>query len=222
VYWQNLLFDFDGTLVDTEALHAEAYREALGIVGLGEPRVFDYAPLKGLTTHDAFIRLGIVDASELNACVVRKQKVYREAICAGRLRMYEDARALLEASLNAGLANFLVTSGSMDSITLALEAVGIREFFAGVTTTSDVAAGKPAPDLYLASLAHYKLRPEESLVVEDALSGVASARAAGLRVAGVHDSAIARIADWYFATLTELRLALQLGMSVRSATLTEV
>jgi HAD superfamily hydrolase (TIGR01509 family) len=213
VRWGNLLFDFDGTLVDSGSLHAEAYREALDLVGSDEQRVFDYVPLKGLTTRAAFTHLGIVDASVLDACVARKQKLYREAVRGGRLVMYEGARALLRASIEAGAANFLVTSGSAGSINLALDMLGIQHLFTGLITASDVSASKPAPEPYLACLARYGLRPEESLVIEDAPSGVVSARAAGLRVAGVHNPAVAQIADCYFATLAELSIALQLGNS---------
>jgi sugar-phosphatase len=91
--------------------------------------------------------------------------------------------------------------------------LGIQHLFTGLITASNVSAGKPAPDPYLACLDHYGLRPEESLVIEDAPSGVVSARAAGLRVVGVHNPAVAQIADYYFATLAELSIALQLGNS---------
>lgn len=209
--WRNLLFDFDGTLVDSASLHAEAYREALGITGPDEPRVFDYVLLKGLTTRAAFMKLGIVHASALEACVARKQKLYREAVYAGRLRMYEGARALLSASIKAGVANFLVTSASPGSVNLALEVLGIKELFTGLITANDIVAGKPAPDPYLACVGRYGLTAEESLAIEDAPAGVASSRAAGLCVAGVHDSAVAQIANWYFPSLAELSIALHSG-----------
>jgi HAD superfamily hydrolase (TIGR01509 family) len=211
VRWRNLIFDFDGTLADSASLHAEAYREALAITEWDEPRVFDYVPLKGLTTRAAFIQLGIVDAAALEACVARKQKLYREAVHAGRLTMCEGACTLLRASIKAGLANFLVTSGSSRSVSLALEVLGIKELFTGLITASDVAAGKPAPDPYLACLVRFGLTPEESLVIEDAPSGVVAARAAGLCVAGVHDLAVKQIANWHFGTLAELSIALQSG-----------
>lgn len=211
MHWRNLLFDFDGTLVDSSSLHAEAYRKTLAIVRPGEPQVFDYVPLKGLTTRAAFMQLGIVDATALETCIARKQKLYREAVRGGRLTMYEGTRALLSASIEVGAANFLVTSGSPASVNLALEVLGIKELFTAVITASDVTAGKPAPDPYLACVARYGLTPEESLVIEDAPSGVAAARAAGLCVAGVHDAAVAQMADWYFASLAELSIALQSG-----------
>ncbi|MGH8335959.1 MAG: HAD family hydrolase, partial [Gammaproteobacteria bacterium] len=124
---------------------------------------------------------------------------------------YEGARTLLRASIEAGASNFLVTSGSSGSINLALEILGIKDCFAGLITAGDVLRGKPAPDSYLACLARYRLKPDESLAIEDAPAGVASAQAAGLRVAGVHNSDLAQMADWYFATLEELRIKLELG-----------
>ncbi|HUN58477.1 MAG TPA: HAD family hydrolase [Candidatus Binataceae bacterium] len=208
--WRNLLFDFDGTLVDSSSLHAEAYHRVLDIMGRGERQKFDYTHLMGLTTRAAFARLGIRDPRELDACVARKQWLYREAVSAGGLKTYEGARDLLRASKEGGACNFLVTSGSADSINRALEVVGIRELFTGFITAGDVAASKPAPDPYLACLARYKLIPGDSIVIEDAPSGIVSARAAGLKVAGVHNTEVAQMADWYFPTLAELSIALEL------------
>lgn len=214
--WRNLLFDFDGTLVDSAPLHAAAFRAALVQVDAAGARTIDYAPLRGLTTRAAFRRLGIVDAPALEACVARKQVHYRDAVRAGRLTVYAGGRSLLRAALEAGGANFLVTSGSADSINLALEVMDLKQLFAGVITADDAPAGKPAPDPYRVCLARFGLNPEASLAIEDAPSGVIAARAAGLRVAGVHNSAVAQMADFYVATLAELSIVLQLDVSAET------
>ncbi|MBF6560981.1 MAG: HAD-IA family hydrolase [Candidatus Binataceae bacterium] len=210
--WRNLLFDFDGTLVASAPLHAEAFRAALAETDTAGARTFDYAPLQGLTTRAAFRRLGIVDAPALEACIARKQTHYRDAVRAGRLTLYAGGRRLLRAALAAGGANFLVTSGSADSINLALEVLDLKRLFAGVITADDAPAGKPAPDPYRICLERFGLEPEASLAIEDAPSGVSAARAAGLRVAGVHNSAVAQMADFYVATLAELSIVLQLDL----------
>ena len=215
--WQSLLFDFDGTLADSALLHAKAFREALNAACPGKPVAFDYSRLKGLTTRAAFMHLGIVDSAALDACVAHKRTLYCEAVRAGRLTMYEDAPALLRASIESGGANYLVTSGSADSIDLALEVLGLKRFFVGVITADDAVAGKPAPDLYRVCLDRYGLKPGLSLAIEDAPAGVLSAQAAGLRVAGVHNPAVARIADYYFATLGELMIALRLSNPPRGS-----
>ena len=208
--WRNLLFDFDGTLVDSAPLHAEAFRAALAEADAAGARTFDYAPLKGLTTRAAFRRLGIADTSVLEACAAHKQKLYRDAVRAGRLTVYAGGRSLLHAALAAGGANFLVTSGSADSINLALEVLDLKRLFAGVITADDASAGKPAPDPYRVCLERFGLEQKDSLAIEDAPSGVIAAHEAGLRVAGVHNSAVAAMADFYVATLAELRVILQL------------
>ena len=74
---------------------------------------------------------------------------------------------------------------------------------------TDVATGKPSPYPYLKCLNKFALTAADSVAVEDARAGVLSAKAAGLRVIGVHDSTIAGSVDCYFPTLSALNKALR-------------
>jgi HAD superfamily hydrolase (TIGR01509 family) len=205
----HLLFDFDGTLVDSAALHDWAFREALAAAAPRALARFDYSDLKGLSTREACIRLGISERISLESCVARKRALYRSAVRAGRLSAFEDARGLLQAVLDLDGDNYLVTSGSAESVNLGLDQLDLRRFFAGIVTSDDRAAGKPNPDLYLRCLRNFGLGAADSIAVEDALAGVLSAKAAGLRVIGVHDSKIASSANFYFPTLSALGVALR-------------
>ena len=77
------------------------------------------------------------------------------------------------------------SSASQENVELFLEASGTRELFRSVLTGDSVAAAKPAPDIYLASLERLRVRAGQALVLEDALSGIRAARAAGIRVVAV-------------------------------------
>jgi len=77
----------------------------------------------------------------------------------------------------------LATSSSPERVRRSLQIVGLDEAFAGrITTASEVAHGKPAPDLFLLSAAKSGVDPHRCLVVEDSLPGLRAARAAGMTV----------------------------------------
>jgi len=203
------LFDFDGTLANSAPLHERAFRKTLAEAAPRALRGFAYAPLKGLTTRASFIRLGITDEALRDRCVALKQELYRTAVARGRLKAFPQARAVLSAVVDQGRRNYLVTSGSAASIKLSLEALGLAEFFSGVITGDDAPEGKPAPHPYDTCLERFGLRRSDAIAIEDAPSGVASARAAGLRVIGVHNPAVAKLVDFYFDDLVALNGALR-------------
>ena len=204
----HFLFDFDGTLADSSSLHEWAFRKTLAVAAPGALARFEYAAIKGLSTREAYLWLGINNLNLLDLCIAYKQRLYRNAVRAGRLVAFRGARALLLAVLELGGDNYLVTSGSAESVNLALDQLDLRALFAGIVTSDDVTAGKPAPYPYLKCLNKFGLSAADSMAVEDAQAGVLSAKAAGLRVIGVHDSTIAASADFYVPTLTALGGAL--------------
>ena len=212
------LFDFDGTLVDSAPLHAWAFREVLATAVPAARADFDYETLKGLTTRGAFTALGIADECTLDWCVASKQRLYREAARAGRLTTYPGARQILEDVRADAAASYVVSSGSAESVRCGLEACGLGGFFAGVISAEDAPAGKPAPAPYLACLARFGLDRSTAIAIEDALAGVKSAHAAGLPVIGVHNPAIASVADLYFPDFAAMSLGLSgVADAVRSA-----
>ena len=117
--FHHFLFDFDGTLVNSSPLHERAFRQTLTEAAPRALRRFDYATLKGLTTRASFIRLGVTDDALLERCVALKQELYRTAVIRGRLKAFPQARAVLSAAIDHGRRNYLVTSGSADSVKLS-------------------------------------------------------------------------------------------------------
>lgn len=201
------LFDLDGTLVDSSPVHERAYRQVLGEHHPGLLGGFDYGTISGLTTLDAFRKLGL-DESNSRAATAQKQSLYRDAVSAGAVRALPGAAALLEKLKARGAAIAIVTSASRASATGTLEATGLLAFVDALVTADDVANGKPDPEPYRAALARLKADPAQTLAVEDALSGIASAHAAGVKVVGVHEAGIRAQADFYFDDLAALAGAL--------------
>jgi HAD superfamily hydrolase (TIGR01509 family) len=199
------LFDLDGTLVDSSALHDHAYRRVLAEHAPWLLAGFDYESVKGKSTEDGLAAAGIRDPEALVRLAALKQLHYRAAVLGGQLEPIAGALELLTALRGRGHALYLVTSGSRGSVSIVMEATGLDVFFSGIVTASDVVNAKPAPDAFLLCLQRYSLAPEDCVVVEDAPSGVAAARAAGLAVIGVNNPAVSGLADLYFETLGEMK-----------------
>lgn len=198
----NVLFDFDGTLVDSTPLHDSAYRQVLQQHMPELLRHYRYDGVKGRSTREALLELGVREAKELELLTSAKQQAYRELL--PRLELLPGARQVLETLRAVGSAMFLVTSGSRTSVMSALRATGIEQFFGGVTTGDDTRAGKPAPEPYVHCLQRHGLHPSMCIAVEDSMIGVISARKAGIPVIGVHDSETAEWADAFFSSLWDL------------------
>jgi HAD superfamily hydrolase (TIGR01509 family) len=92
-------------------------------------------------------------------------------------------RALVLAGIKVGLA----TSADRDYAERALKAIVCHECFTALTCGTEIAHGKPAPDIYLLAAKKLGVDPAACLAVEDAPSGVTSASAAGMKVVGVAD-----------------------------------
>lgn len=211
----NILFDLDGTLVESSGAHARAFAEALGVLAPHLAPGFDYEELKGRSTEEAFAHLGVRDPDLLIALTREKQQRYRRAVADGRVALCEGAAALLEALAMAGKRLFVVSGSSAASVRLILDRAGIRHYFEGVIDAGMVGRSKPAPDPYLLCLARHDLRPESSLAVEDAETGLASAQAAGLDVVVIHNPELARRYGPAFATLPALLDYLCLERAIR-------
>lgn len=192
------LFDLDGTLVDSSPVHERAYRQVLADRHPALLPGFDYRAISGLTTFEAFCSLGL-DESQSREATSRKQGLYRETV--DSVRAMPGALALLQKLKARGAAIAIVTSASRLSATPTLEASGLLNFADTLVTADDVTKAKPDPEPYRTALARLKADPVKAIAVEDALSGIVSAHAAGVKVIGVHDAAIRAHADVYFDDL---------------------
>lgn len=189
-----IIFDMDGVILDSQAAYYEfdklllwrcAAREELREAGFAwsADLVTEAARQNaGLTTLDRMARykkeFGLKESAEALA-----------EICAGYARKhFETARIeplggmpeLLSYAKELGLQIGVASSTPLALVRLILERLGLLHFFAKIVSGEDVAAGKPAPDVYLKAAAALGLLPGECWAVEDSLAGMRSAKAAGM------------------------------------------
>jgi HAD superfamily hydrolase (TIGR01509 family) len=169
-----LIFDFDGTVADTTPLHAAAFVEVLGPLGV----VVDYPRIAGLKTLDAMLQClnGVgrtFDEAELAELVAAKQQCVRHIISQG-LHPLPGVDAFLRwARPRYKLA--MVTSGSQGTINLALEKLGYFGWFDPLICADDVDKAKPAPEGFLKALNMAGVLASEALVFEDSEAGFQAA-----------------------------------------------
>jgi HAD superfamily hydrolase (TIGR01509 family) len=177
-----VIFDCDGVLVDSEPI--SLLRLTLGLNRIGVP----------IDVETVRMRFAGTSMTSIMARIVRDYAVtvpddFVEAVKADTLRAFDAGLAAMPdvAAAVAGLALPHCVASSSDPVRLAhtLGLTGLLPLFAGrIYSSTMVARGKPAPDLFLHAAAGMGAPPEACLVVEDSVPGVQAARAAGMRVLG--------------------------------------
>lgn len=177
-----ILLDIDGTLLDTNYLHVEAWARAFFAVGVVVPRAAIHRQVgKG---SDELLPLFVEDRARAEEADRLHLEEYRKL--ADRGFPTPGARALVEALYAAGHAAWLATSAEEEELAQRLGMLGVgRDRFAGVVSSGDVNRSKPAPDIFVAACARARCRPAEALVLGDTAWDMQAARDAGVRAVAV-------------------------------------
>lgn len=181
---QALIFDLDGTLVDTAAANYRAYAAALREVGVEVERMRFDAVARDRNWRDflpdLLAQAGVV--ADAAAVAARKRALYPAQW--GALRFNEGLLAvarLARATARVGLA----TTASAASVAEVLSSHGLAACFDAIVTGDDVRRHKPAPDAFLLCAERLSVESARCVVFENSDIGEAAARAAGMQVVRV-------------------------------------
>ena len=182
---KGLIFDCDGTLVDSAPLYARAWGAGFAVSGAVMADDW-YHDRKGLSEH--VLMESFEEASGLTLDRSATIATMREAFLA-KLTVLREIRAIGDIARAAkGIMPLAVASGGPRAIVEpSLEHTGLAELFAAIVTLDDVGAPKPQPDLFLEAARRLKLEPTACLVLEDSPIGFEAAEAAGMRWLDVRD-----------------------------------
>jgi HAD superfamily hydrolase (TIGR01509 family) len=183
-----LLFDIDGTLTDTDALHLEAFNEVLGPHG----HVFDHArytkELQGFSTASISERFLAGQPPERQAAIMAEKEQAFRRLVAGRIQPLPGLMALLALADRANVPMVAVTNAPRLNAEMLLSGLGIVDRFKVLVIGDELPLGKPHPMPYLEGLRAVDAAPEASVAFEDSRSGVQSASSAGIATIGIRTS----------------------------------
>jgi len=202
-----VIFDMDGVLVESEPFIAEAAVRMFAEKGVAV-RPEDFRPFIGMG-EDRFLG-GVAETRgvvlDLPRDKVRTYEIYLELI-RGRLEPLPGVAEFIGRCRSLGLRLAVASSADRMKVDGNLRALGLPSgTFDAVVVGEDIILKKPAPDIFLEASRRLGLEPGACLVIEDAVAGVAAARAAGSRCLGLTTSfqtgqLTAAGADWTAANL---------------------
>ena len=182
-----IIFDMDGVLADSSPCHARAYQDLWKEIGVEGPR---YDSIMGRPTGEVIreITTDLEPTPEQVDQWIRFKQDRARAYLQKETVTFPDTREVLERLTASGTAIAVGTSASRDTAELLLRQIGVLPLIPVLVTSDDVREGKPAPDTYLEALRRSGGNAERTLVVEDSLSGLRAATAAGTWSAAVRNN----------------------------------
>lgn len=183
-----VIFDMDGVIVDSEPRHQQAFREVFEELGYGDTHgmIFDdYLGKSDQLLWEDFI-VKHQPKHSLKELIDWRQNRFIEII--NREQPLFDGIPEMIADLNRKMP-IAVASGSLHPVIDAvLNLQSIRRHFSAIISSSDVAQGKPAPDIFLRAAEEIKTAPKDTCVIEDSEAGIEAGVRAGMYVIAITNS----------------------------------
>jgi beta-phosphoglucomutase family hydrolase len=181
-----VLWDMDGTLIDSEEFHWISWRDTLANEGV-------------TITHEQFLSsfgqrndsilprwLGASATSErIERIANAKEKLYRQLIRRDGITPLPGVAHWVHHLHKEGWLQAIASAAPRANIEAVLEALSATHIFQAIVSAEDVHRGKPDPEVYLTAAARVGVPPERCIVVEDAVAGVEGAHRAGMKSIGV-------------------------------------
>jgi beta-phosphoglucomutase len=187
--FSSILFDMDGVLINSEPLHEFTLLELSGQFGRRFENESELQQFKGLPEVSIAILLKeIFPAVTLENHEITRLRLEQLLANFHVVEMIEGALEFLKRCKTAGFRLGLTTSAAPTIQQRAFEKFGLSKYFDAVVTGEDIKRGKPDPEPYLLTAARLGQSASSCMVIEDAVSGVISGKAAGCFVVGITTS----------------------------------
>ncbi|MDX2705739.1 HAD family phosphatase [Streptomyces sp. PA03-6a] len=181
-----VIFDLDGTLVDSEPNYFEAGRRLLSAHGVDDFTWEQHRRFIGIGTKETLetLREEYGLSASVQELLDGKNRLYLE-LARGATDVFPRMRAFVELLAKAGHPMAVASGSSREAIRAVLAGTGLDALLTTVVSAEEVGRGKPAPDVFLQAAARLDVDPADCVVVEDAPPGAEAAHRAGMRCVAV-------------------------------------
>jgi beta-phosphoglucomutase family hydrolase len=183
-----VLWDLDGVIADTGEYHYQAWQEVFGKRGYAFSKE-DFMRHFG-RRHDTIIRFAIgenISTEEFNIITCEKQENYRRRVVSN-IRPLPGAIELIRSLNEHGIKTAIASSAPMENIEIIIKGLKIEGCFQAIASGTEVAEGKPSPQIFLLAAEKLEATPSNCVVIEDAIAGVSAAKQAGMKCIAVTNS----------------------------------
>jgi HAD superfamily hydrolase (TIGR01509 family) len=176
-----VLLDIDGTLVDSNAVHAATWSSASAFFGFDKPEAF-FRPLIGMGGDRVLPRIDATlrDDTEPGKSIAAKRGEFFRAEHLPTLKATRGAKELVEHLHNLGLLCVVASSTNASDLDDLLDVAGVREYIDVRTTADDANESKPAPDIVTSALKRASVTADEAIMIGDTPYDLEAAHAAGV------------------------------------------
>lgn len=203
------LFDLDGVLVDTAVYHYQAWKRLANDMGLDFTEAQN-EQLKGISRIDSLNKVlawGKVEKTDAEKAELAtlKNSWYTEMIM--KMTPAEVLPGTIQLLTSLQQRGYQLALGSASRNTaIILAQTGLKHFFNEIVDGNMVTKSKPNPEVFLRCAVLLKVNPEECVVIEDAVAGIAAAKSCGMKAIGIGDKNILANADLVVSGLDKLTI----------------
>ena len=186
---KGVIFDMDGTLVDSESVYTEGYRRAFLEKGISID-LTEIQSWSGQNSEDTLTLIDTYTNNRMLSAEIRLMRIdyFNQALIAGKVSLNEHAKELLSFCKEKGLKVGLATSTAKSWALKVLSRFNLIDTFDFTVFGDEAKAFKPDPDIYHLALQRGNLSAVDTLVIEDSKSGILAALGANLSVIHLTDT----------------------------------
>ena len=182
-----VIFDMDGTMAHTEPLHFRAFSaifEEFGATWEYDEFIKKYS---GTGSHN--IISGVLQDrgktyKDLDALALKKKDIYRQLVESAEIAVVDGLYEFIEMLKTEGVPYLIASGTNADNVRSVLERIGLSTDFPVIVSGEDIKRAKPAPDIFLLAAEHLGAKPDDCMVLEDAVAGVKAAKTAKMYCVG--------------------------------------
>ncbi|MFA5309589.1 MAG: HAD family phosphatase [Dehalococcoidales bacterium] len=210
-----VIWDMDGVIADTADYHYRAWQDIFRERGVAFS-LADFMPFFG-RRHDSIVKFALGDGltpEEIKAVSDKKQALYRRLVARNVIPL-PGAVTLIKALNQNHIKSAIGTSAVPDNVDVILRGMGIENSFQAIAYGTEVAEGKPSPQIFLLAAQKLGAEPAGCVVIEDAIAGVAGAKSAGMKCVAVtnsHPAAALKDADLVVDSLEKVDIGVLQGL----------